>query len=750
MPKRLAALLPLLVGALLAGALLVPEPDLEALEAQGLGRLLGTGRDGTPPLLEELDDFELARPALAIRLRRAGDDVALEGRPLYARALDSALNVANAARAERGQSPVARAEAREAAAHWLDLRLVREDHELYLDARLSERGAARTLTRRGPWTLPSRLALVPPLVAILIALALRRTVGALFCGIWIGAVILRAEGGLGWGLALFAGLWDVLWVYLRGELLDSFRIEIMGFVVALLAMVGVMTRGGGVQGLVDVVLRFARSARSTLCVSFGMGCLIFFDDYANCLIVGTTMRPLTDRLRISREKLAYVVDSTAAPIAGLSLFSTWIAFEVSTIAPHLPGAGITENPYAVFLQTLPFRYYCLLTLGFVLINVLLGRDFGPMRAAERRARRSGELVREGGTPMASAELTSIEVSDRVPPRWRNSAIPIATVVVVTLLEIFRQGGGYGIAHDAPEQLLSLEGWTEILFEGGGAGPLFVASSLGLAAAAFLVGSNLVRVALAAGAAAAALAAPALEPLLAGALPSELVGYAAAALPLGTVFGAIVALQRLAPIATRRPHLEGAEIARAAGSSTRALGFAIIILLEAWMIGQVCQDISTADYLVALTAGAVTAVWLPVLLFTVACLVSFATGTSWGTMSILLPNVVALAAAVGATHPIGSLGLVLVCLGAVLEGSIFGDHCSPISDTTVLSSVSAASDHIDHVRTQAPYALVAALFAIGVGYLPTLLLERWSLVAALASGLGLWTALLWVFGRTPAE
>jgi Na+/H+ antiporter NhaC len=160
-------------------------------------------------------------------------------------------------------------------------------------------------------------------------------------------------------------------------------------------------------------------------------------------------------------------------------------------------------------------------------------------------------------------------------------------------------------------------------------------------------------------------------------------------------------------------------------------------------------VGTADYLVALSAGVVSALWLPVLLFGLACLVSFATGTSWGTMSILLPNVVGLAAAVGATHPIGAFGMVLVCIGAVLEGSIFGDHCSPISDTTVLSSVATASDHIDHVRTQAPYALVTAVLAVLAGYLPTLAWDAWSLPLALITAFGAWAALLWLLGRPPA-
>ena len=146
-------------------------------------------------------------------------------------------------------------------------------------------------------------------------------------------------------------------------------------------------------------------------------------------------------------------------------------------------------------------------------------------------------------------------------------------------------------------------------------------------------------------------------------------------------------------------------------------FAVVLLFEAWMIGAVCRDLSTADYLVALLSETLPPQLLPVLLFCVACLVAFATGSSWSTMSILVPNVVALAAGLGEESALGSRGMVVVCISAVLEGSIFGDHCSPISDTTVLSSVASSSDHIDHVRTQVPYALITAAVAVGCGFLP---------------------------------
>jgi Na+/H+ antiporter NhaC len=199
-------------------------------------------------------------------------------------------------------------------------------------------------------------------------------------------------------------------------------------------------------------------------------------------------------------------------------------------------------------------------------------------------------------------------------------------------------------------------------------------------------------------------------------------------------------------ATERPHLGVAEIRNAGFGGASALGFAVVLLFEAWMIGAVCRDLATADYLVALLSGWLPPILLPLLLFATASAVSFATGSSWSTMSILLPNVVGLAASLGEQTQLGVIGMVAISIGAVLDGAIFGDHCSPISDTTVLSSVASGSDHLDHVRTQAPYALATGALAVVCGYLPSVLFDWWSLPLALACGVALIAALLFGLGR----
>ena len=686
---------------------------------------------------------------LSISVERAGSAPVRESD--LRRVFAAELAALNAQRQETGLAPFRINAPGQAADATLGLEVRESRDEVRLELELVRGDLRSPLGSLGPRELVGRSALVPPLLAISVALILRRTLLALFLGVWAGATIAGSAEQSWPGAALLGGLRDVPAVYLRRELLDSFRIEIIGFVVALVGMVGVMSRAGSMQGLVDLILRYARGVRSALLATFGMGLMLFFDDYSNCLIVGNSMRPLTDRLRISREKLAYVVDSTAAPVAGLSVLSTWIAFEVSTYSAQLPAAGIADSAYAVFLQTIPFRFYSLFALGFVLLVILTGRDFGPMRAAESRARSTGQVIRPGGTPTVSGSMTRMEPSATGPRLARGALLPIAAVIAVTVEEIFRTGGGFTLLADSPAKLLSLASLTDLLAAGGGAAPIFAGATVGLALAAFLAGSNSLRLALAAGGLSALLLAGPAARALDLVLPQSLVAYSAMPL-IFLVTSAAVGLGAVrAGVSTRRLALPWGEIWRAALGSTRAVGVAVSLLFLAWMIGRVCEDVGTADYLLALTSGRVPPLALPVLLFAVACLVSFATGTSWGTMSILLPNVVVLAAAVGATHFVGPKGMVLVCIGAVLEGSIFGDHCSPISDTTVLSSVSTAADHMDHVRTQMPYALTAASVAVLAGYLPALGFEFWSLPLAILSGTALMLALLLLVGRrTPAQ
>jgi Na+/H+ antiporter NhaC len=301
----------------------------------------------------------------------------------------------------------------------------------------------------------------------------------------------------------------------------------------------------------------------------------------------------------------------------------------------------------------------------------------------------------------------------------------------------------------PSALLTLEGFGAVVLAGAGAAPIFFGACSGLALAVYLVGSSALRAAVALGVLGAAgfeifgnPVAAALSPVVGRSLAAFLGFVFVFAAMAGAVGQAFSRWGR----ATERPHLGVAEIRHAGFGGASALGFAVVLLFEAWMIGAVCRDLATADYLVALLSGWLPPILLPLLLFAAASAVSFATGSSWSTMSILLPNVVALAASLGEQTQLGVIGMVAISIGAVLDGAIFGDHCSPISDTTVLSSVASGSDHLDHVRTQIPYALITAALAVTCGYLPSVLLAWWSFPLALACGAALIAALLLGLGR----
>lgn len=505
---------------------------------------------------------------------------------------------------------------------------------------------------RQPFRPADPFTLLPPLVAIALAVMLRRPVLSLFVGVLAGSILLQQGSGDGVVVQAAKGFGEVFTTFFWNEAGNSDRMRVVGFVVAMLAMVGVITKNGGIRGVMNIVAKWARTARSTQMAAFFMGLAVFFDDYANTILVGSTMRPLTDKFRIAREKLAYIVDSTAAPVAGLSIFSTWIAFEVSTFSSQLPMAGMSpEDGYGVFIATLPYRFYCLLSLAFVFLVTFTGRDFGPMLTAERRARKTGRVVREGGTPMVSDVATAMAPAEGITIQAWRAILPLAVFVGVTCGMILYTGGAFKA--DAPS-LFSFSGLSAILGGGNSYLALWYGSSLGLAVAVV------------------------------------------ASLAAGLRF----------------------EILDAAYKTLTSMGVALGILYLAWMIGAVCGELNTAHYLTVLLDNLLFPLALPVILFVLSGAIAFSTGSSWSTMSILLPLVVGLSFSLGErTEGIDGYMLMVLSIGAVLEGSIFGDHCSPISDTTVLSSVASASDHIDHVRTQGPYAFFVMLVAIVVGYLP---------------------------------
>lgn len=510
--------------------------------------------------------------------------------------------------------------------------------------------------------------LVPPLVAIVLAFKTKQVLPSLFAAIFVGATVMA-------GGNIFIGFSDTVTKYIRGSVASEWNAGIIVFDMGLGGMIGIISASGGAKAIAEGLAKKAKTAKSGMVATWAMGLLIFFDDYSNTLLVGTTMRPLTDKLRISREKLAFLTDSTAAPVASMAMISTWIAYELGLLRDAFAAINVEVNAYSVFVQSIPFRFYSLLMLGFVLIIAFTGRDYGPMLKAERRARREGKLVADGSTPLASKELTEMEIKEGIPLRAINAVLPVLTVIVIVIVGLYITGRSSVLGGEDATMISMLK-----------ASP-FAAETM-----RNVIGSGNAPIA-----------------MMWAAFSGTMVAFA------------LVLVQKI---------LTFEEAMSAWVDGAKALIMAVFVLVMAWSIGSMCKDLGTANYLVGLLAGKISASVIPLVVFLLGCVIAFSTGTSWGTTAILMPIAVPLVYQLSG----GDTGTILYAtIGAVFTGAVFGDHCSPISDTTIMSSMSAASDHIDHVKTQIPYALTVALIAVVVGYLPVAL---WGMSPIISVVLGL--------------
>ncbi|MGI9038542.1 MAG: Na+/H+ antiporter NhaC family protein [Gemmatimonadota bacterium] len=504
--------------------------------------------------------------------------------------------------------------------------------------------------------LPGWMSLLPPLIAIALALVFKEVVMSLFLGVWAGALLVA-------GLNPITATIRTVDRFIVPALADPDHASIIVFTALLLGMVGVMGRNGGTLGIVRALQPIATTPRRAQLATYLGGLAIFFDDYSNTLIIGNTMRPITDGMRVSREKLAYIVDSTAAPVAAIVFVSTWVGYEIGLIgdglaaaagmpgvAPEVASALLAASPFTVFLHSIPYLFYPILALVMVGLVIVTQRDFGPMWKAENRASRGEGLYREGASLLVDTEGGAMDPIEGAPERWYNAGVPVLTVVVVVIVGLYFDGraalGGPGSLSD-----------------------IFGAAN---AYAALLWGS------------------------LAGLL---------------VAIGLTVGQRIMGPTKTIEAAIGG----------IKATLLAFIILVLAWSLGEVTEVLGTAEFLSGLLTGNLPPQLLPFIVFVMAAAIAFATGTSWATMAILIPLVIPLAVAMGGGAGFGTgdhYTLVLGSISSVLAGSIWGDHCSPISDTTVLSSMASACDHVDHVRTQLPYALLVGVVAVGVGDIPT--------------------------------
>jgi len=455
------------------------------------------------------------------------------------------------------------------------------------------------------------LSILPPLLAIFLAIKTKHVYISLVLGIWLGWTIIHSWNPV-------SGL-----IHTLGALVAVFKDEDNTRVVLFSAMIGAIITftqySGGMKGFINWIVGkgVVRTRKSAGFLAWFLGFIIFIESSICVLVSGAVARPIFDKLKISREKLSYILDSTSAPKCILIPLNAWGAFVIGLLATQ----GV-ENPVRVLVSSMPFNFYAILALLIVLITVLTEKDFGPMKKAEHRVRVENKLLRDGAEPLISTEVIQMEAKEGVPPRALNMILPVVTMVAMMPVVLLITGKGN-------------------LMEGSGSASVLWAVIAGLAVGA--------------------------------------VAYRAQGImkvkEITDIF--MKGVGGLIPLAS--------------------------LMILAFAIGDICDALGTGPFVAQAAKSTLNPGVIPTVIFLVSCFIAFSTGTSWGTFAIMIPIAVPMINIIG-LHP----GLIIA---AVLGGGVFGDHCSPISDTTIISSMASAADHIDHVRTQLPYALTAAGFSV---------------------------------------
>ena len=496
--------------------------------------------------------------------------------------------------------------------------------------------------------------LIPPIVAILLAFITKNVVISLFIGVLSGGFILNLTGFNVFG-ALTQAFLDFINRALN-SLSDPWNAGIVMQVLVIGGVINLVAKMGGAKAIAEALAKKAKTAKSAQLITWFLGICVFFDDYANSLIVGPIMRPVADKMKISRERLAFIIDATAAPIAGLAIISTWIGLEVSLISEGFESIGVEASGFGVFLQTIPYRFYNILILAFIVITIITLREFGPMRKAEISARKLKDLTNEE-VAVTSSHMDELEPKEGVKLSIWNAIVPIGALIISAIVAFYYSGYSSIMAGDdiaikaiVTNSPLSFKAILEV----------FAASD------------------------------------------------ASIALLQSAIFSTVVAIV----MAVWKKIFTISEAIEVWIDGMKGLIITGVILILAWSLGSVIKELGAAEYLVEALNGAIPAFLLPSLIFILGAIISFSTGSAYGTMSILMPLAIPLAYKI---NP--EMSFVIVSTSAVLTGAIFGDHCSPISDTTILSSMGAGCSHIDHVKTQMWYALFVAAITILFGYIP---------------------------------
>ncbi|MEA1873446.1 MAG: Na+/H+ antiporter NhaC family protein [Bacteroidota bacterium] len=496
--------------------------------------------------------------------------------------------------------------------------------------------------------IPLWFSIVPPLIAILFALIFKEVFSALILGIFSGTLIISFHQGLGVFKAIITGFLRLIDTYIIQALNDKEHLSIIVFSMLIGGMVGIITRNGGMRGLVRLLSRKAKTSRSGQLVTWLLGIAIFFDDYANTLVVGNTMRKVTDKLKVSREKLAYIVDSTAAPIAAIAFITTWIGAELSYIQDGISTLGLKTTAYSVFFASLKYSFYPLLSIAFVFMIIMLRRDYGPMYKHELKARDGNQtdLIEPEEKPKNSL----------VSSAW-NGLLPVMLVVFGTIAGLIFTGWDAAVWNDANLSLGNKI--SHIIGQGNSFDALLWSSFAGvLLAITITVSKKLLN--------------------LKKSIEAMINGF-------------------------------------------KSMLTAILILTFAWALALLTEHLHTADFISHIMQQlSVSPPWIPAISFVFSAFIAFSTGSSWGTMAIMYPLMLPASWLIckeyGLDHE-ASMAIFNHVVSTVIAGSVLGDHISPISDTTILSSLASGCRHMDHVETQIPYALTVGAASLFLGAIP---------------------------------
>ena len=460
------------------------------------------------------------------------------------------------------------------------------------------------------------LTLVAPILTLVIAIATRKVPLAMLIGIFTGQMII-----CGWNpfTAINEGVNGIL-----GVCTDTGNLKTFLFTALMGAFVILVRVSGGVKGFVNYLTeqsKRVKSKRMAMLIAYVIGIIIFIDGLLSIMFTGVVTRPLTDKFKVSREKLAYICDATSAPVNAIIPLNSWGAMLMGLIAAEIASGYIQGEPMNLLVRSLPFQFYSILSLVFVLFYIVTGKDWGPMKKAELRVQTTGKLYDDGVTPLLNDTDGFEELVEEGKENKWNMMLPLIVLIGGTFLGLLITGGG---------NLAEGDGTTSILY------------------------------------------------------------------------AVIVTLLVMCVMYTKQGIMTAKEFGDNVMKGVSSMMGLVILLILSFAIGRVIKGLGTGQFLASLMGDSISGAFCPAIGFLMGSLMAFCTGTSWGTFSIMMPIAIPMAVAMG--------GNILLTIGAVVSAGIFGDHCSPLSDTTILSSMSVGTDLFSHVKTQLPYALVTAACA----------------------------------------